>query len=134
MEIFAGRAYSEKVVPQARKREFVDEVYALLRQAAVRRQPVAAIYDGRLRLLCAHVLGKKSGWHHGLFYQYGGSSRSGLLVTPEGAGEWRCLTVEKLSQVELRADLWHTEPRARRQTCVDEVDLDVDDQPGGEPQ
>jgi hypothetical protein len=49
-------------------------------------------------------------------------------------GDWRCLAVEKLSQVELRADGWHTEPRLRRQTCVDEVDFDVDDQPEEEPQ
>ena len=122
------------MVPQARKREIVDEVYELLREAAVRRHPVAAIYDGRLRLLCPHVLGRKSGRLHGLFYQFGGSSRSGLAVGPEGAGEWRCLSVEKLSQVEFCADPWHTESRSRRQTCVDEVDLDIDDQPGGEPQ
>jgi hypothetical protein len=122
------------MIAQARKREAVDEVYSLLRQAAVQRQPVAAMYEGRLRLLCPHVLGRKADRLHGLFYQYGGSSRSGLPVKPEGVGEWRCLSVKKLSQVEFRSDLWHTEPRALRQTCVDAVDLDVDDQPGGEPQ
>ena len=52
----------------------------------------------------------------------------------EGVGEWRCLAVGKLSQFEFRADSWHTEPRSRRQTCVDDVDLDIDDQLGGEPQ
>src|SRR4249919_2471990 len=41
-------------------------------------------------------------------------------------GGWRCLAVEKLSQVELRADAWHTEPRSPRQTCIDEVDFDTD--------
>jgi len=55
-------------------------------------------------------------------------------VTPEGVGDWRCLVVEKLSQVEVRADAWHTGPRARRQTCVDEVDLDVDSQSEEDPQ
>jgi|ERR1700680_904003 len=48
-------------------------------------------------------------------------------------GDWRCLAVEKLSQVELCAEAWHTEPRSRRQTCLDEVDLDVD-QPEENPQ
>jgi len=62
------------------------------------------------------------------------ASNSGLPVTPEGVGDWRCLAVEKLSQVELSAEAWHTEPRSRRQTCVDEVDFDADDQPDEDPQ
>ena len=44
------------------------------------------------------------------------------------------ISIGKLSQVEFRADRWHSEPPARRQTCVDQVDLDIDDEPGGEPQ
>jgi hypothetical protein len=47
---------------------------------------------------------------------------------------WRCLAVEKLSQVELRTDAWHTEPRSPQQTCIDEVDFDTDAQPGEDPQ
>jgi len=112
----------------------VSEIYEILRVAAVRRQAVTAIYDGLPRLLCPHVSGRKSGRLHALFYQFGGSSNSGLPVTPEGVGDWRCLAVEKLSQVELSAEAWHTEPRSRRQTCVDEVDFDADDQPDEDPQ
>jgi hypothetical protein len=33
----------------------VSEVYEILRDAATRRQPVAATYDGQPRLLCPHV-------------------------------------------------------------------------------
>jgi hypothetical protein len=55
-------------------------------------------------------------------------------MAPDGMGGWRCLAVEKLSQVELRADAWHTEPRAPRQTCIDEIDFDVDAQPEENPQ
>ena len=55
-------------------------------------------------------------------------------IGPEGKGGWRCLAVERLSRVELRADAWHTEPRTRRQTCIDEVDFDSDAQPEGDPQ
>src|SRR5438094_3286212 len=72
--------------------------------------------------LCPHVLGRKSGRLHAFFYQFGGGSNSGLPMMSEGVGDWRCLAVEKLSQVELRADAWHTEPRAPYQTCIDEVD------------
>jgi hypothetical protein len=95
---------------------------------------VAAIYDGLPRLLCPHVLGRKSGRLHAFVYQFGGSSNSGLPMAPEETGDWRCLAVEKLNQVELRADAWHTEPRSRRQTCIDEIDFDADAQPGDNPQ
>jgi hypothetical protein len=50
------------------------------------------------------------------------------------AGIWRCLAVEKLSQVELRDDAWRAGPRSRPQTCIDEIDFDVDAQPGDSPQ
>ena len=82
----------------------------------------------------AHVLGRKSGRLRVFFYQFGGSSNSGLPMVSEGVGGWRCLAVEKLSQAELRADAWHTEPRSPRQTCVDEVDFDADAQCGDNPQ
>ena len=110
------------------------EIYELLRLAAIRRQPVAAMYDERLRLLCPHVLGHKAGRLHVVVYQFGGSSSRGLPMAPEGRGVWRCLAVEKLSQVALREGEWHSEPRSRRQTCIDEVDFDVDVQPGDDPQ
>ena len=55
-------------------------------------------------------------------------------LAPEGHGVWRCLAVEKLTQVELRSNAWRTEPRSKRQTCIDEVDFDTDVQPGGDPQ
>jgi hypothetical protein len=114
------------MTPQLVKTQPVSEIYDLLHLAAARRQPVAAIYDGLPRLLCPHVLGKKSGRFHAFFYQFGGSSNSGQPVSSEATGGWRCLAVEKLSQVELRAEAWHTKPRSPRQTCVDEVDFDVD--------
>ncbi len=120
--------------PQPATGRRVNETYELLRRAAARRQPVAAMYDGQPRLLCPHVLGRKAGRLHVLFYQFGGSSNSGLPVTPEGAGDWRCLAVEKLSQVELSAEAWHTQQRSRRQTCIDGVDFDVDAQPEEDPQ
>src|ERR1700675_1468418 len=122
------------MTPGNAKVQAVSEIYEVLRLAAFRRRAVSAIYDGRSRLLCPHVLGRKSGRLHALFYQFGGSSNSGLPVTPEGVGDWRCLAVEKLSQVELSAEAWHTEPRSRRQTCGDEVDFDADDQPDEDPQ
>jgi hypothetical protein len=122
------------MTPQPDKEQAAREIYLLLRRAAVRRQPVAAVYDGLARLLCPHVLGRKSGRLRVLCYQFGGNSNSGLAVASEATGGWRCLAVEKLSQVGLRADAWHTEPRSPRQTCIDEIDFDVDAQSGANPQ
>ena len=122
------------MTPQAAKEEGVSEIYELLRLAAARRQPVAALYDGQSRLLCPHVGGRKSGRLHVFFYQFGGSSNSELPITPDGVGGWRCLAVEKLRQVELSSGAWHTEPRAPHQTCIDKIDFDVNAQPGDDPQ
>jgi hypothetical protein len=112
----------------------VDETYDLLRRAAARKQPVAATYDDQPRLLCPHVLGRKAGRRHTLVYQIGGRSNRGMPVVAAGGGVWRCLAVEKLSDVELRTDGWRSEPRASGQTCLDEVDFDTDAQPGDDPQ
>ena len=69
----------------------IDEVYALLRVAGTRKQPVAAMYDGHPRLFCPHLLGKsKRGRRHAFCYQFGGTSESGLKTVGEEVGGWRC--------------------------------------------
>ncbi len=90
----------------------------ILRYAAARKQPVAATYDGQPGLLCPHVGGRKSGRLHVFCYQFGGSSNSVDPLAPEGRGVWRCLAVEKLSQVELRTEAWHT---VRRTLALDKT-------------
>ncbi len=120
--------------PQPDTGHRVNETYELLRRTGARRQPVAAMYDGQPRLVCPHVLGRKSGRLHVFFYRFGGGSNSGLPVVPEGVGDWRYTAVEKLSQVELSAEAWHTQRRSRGQTCIDEVDFDVNAQPEEDPQ
>src|SRR5260370_35474804 len=97
------------MTPQPDKEQAVREIYLLLRLAVARRQPVAAVYDGLPRLLCPHVLGRKSGRLHAFFYQFGGSSHSGLPIGPEGKGGWRCPAVEGLSRAGLRRDACRTE-------------------------
>jgi hypothetical protein len=64
-----------------------------------------------------------------LSYQYGGDSESGLK--PAGSSDnWRCLAVENLSQVELLDGPWQTaDNHSRPQTCIEEVELDVDAYP-----
>src|ERR1700738_4584446 len=122
------------MTPQPAETQAGRGIYALLRLAAARKQPVAATYDGLLRLLCPHVLGRKSGRLHVFCYQFGGSSNSGLPMAPGRVGGWRWLAVGRLSQVELRADAGHSEPRSPQQTCIDEIDFDADAQSGDNPQ
>jgi hypothetical protein len=55
-------------------------------------------------------------------------------MVSQGAGGWRCLAVERLSEVELRTEAWHTEPRSPQQTCMEEIDFDADAQPEEDPQ
>ena len=123
------------MTPQLARTQSPDEIYELLRLAATRRQPVAAIYHDLPRLLCPHVLGRgKDGHLRALCYQMGGNSGSGLRPGSDGFGGWRCLAVDKLSQVKLQDGDWRTESHASRQSCVEQVDIDADVQPEREPQ
>ena len=113
----------------------MDEIYALLRTAGARKQPVAAMYEGHSRLFCPHLLGRsKQGRRNAFCYQFGGASVSGLKTLSAGVGGWRCIVVGKLSQVELQSGGWHTEPRSIRQTCIEEIEFDADAQRGEDPQ
>ena len=112
-------------------------VYSLLRAAAAQKQPVTAVYDGLLRLLCPHLLGKnKRGELRAFCYPCGGERESGLRTLPEGVEGWRCIAVDKLTQVELQVSAWRTEPRTGQQHCMDmeQVYLDVEAQSGCDPQ
>jgi hypothetical protein len=123
------------MTPHSAKAQSVEEIYDLLRAAVARKQPVAAIYNGLPRLLCPHVLGRNRERRlRALCYQVGGSSGSGLRLGPEGIGGWRCIAVDKLSQVELKTGPWRTEPRSSQQNCVEKIDFDVDAQSGDNPQ
>ena len=109
------------------------EIHRLVSGAALQHQPIAALYDGTRRLLCPHVLGYNQPGERRVFcYQYGGETKSGALPT-SGAGIWRCLALEKLSNVEVLDAPWRTEPHAP-QRCVEHIELDADNYPGGDPQ
>ena len=108
----------------------LEQAHARLRVAIINRRPIAAFYLGHRRLLCPHLLGwNKHRRHQVLCYQYGGDSESGLELV--GAPDnWRCLAAENLSQLELLDGPWQTaENHSRPQTCIEEVELDVDDYP-----
>jgi hypothetical protein len=102
------------------------EKITILRRAISDRRAVSATYDGRVRLVCPHVLGQnKEGKHQALFYQFGGESSRG--IEPDGSpANWRCLSVEKLFGIAIVAGAWHTAPNhSRPQTCVRFIDCEV---------
>lgn len=96
--------------------------YAQFEQAMRLRKQIVCMYGGYPRELCPIILGHSQGQEKALTYQFGGRSKSGL--PPQG--EWRCLWLSKVSEVQLRDGPWfagsrHTQP----QGCVEIVDLDV---------
>jgi hypothetical protein len=96
--------------------------YILFEQAMRERKQVVCIYDGYRRELCPVILGHSRGEEKALTYQFGGEATKPL---PPG-GQWKCLRLSGVSEVELRDGPWRTGSRhMRRQTCVEDVELDV---------
>jgi hypothetical protein len=112
-----------------RNLQSISEKFEIIKGAILAKHPISAVYDGRTRLLCPHVLGEdKEGNYQGLFYQYGGDSNS-RPIQPDGSSEnWRCLALAKLSRVAAIAggERWHTAPdHSRPQTCVKRIHVEV---------
>jgi hypothetical protein len=101
---------------------------ALIRTAIIGRHPIAAIYDGRERLLCPYILGRnKEGRLRLPGYQYDGQSGSGLQ-RKDGRGDRRCFSVEKIAAIQLLDAAWQTaDTHSRRPTCIDQIELQVED-------
>ena len=120
-------------VPASAREQSTDEIYRLVCEAAVQHRPITALYDGTRRFLCPHVLGyNRSGDWRVFCYQYGGKTKGGPLPV-SAQGIWRCLALRKLSSVESVAGPWRTAPHAP-QRCVEHIEVDADDYPGGDPQ
>lgn len=104
--------------------------YEMLAQAILRRVPVSLNYNGVRREVCPHILGHTNGQERALVFQFGGLSRSKL---PAG-GEWRCLTVAQVSDVEIREGEWRGGNYHRTvQRCVDKIYIDVNEDVPNQP-
>jgi hypothetical protein len=96
--------------------------YRLFERAMTTRKRIACIYDGYPRELCPVMLGHSEEEEKALTYQVGGQSRSGL---PRN-GDWRCLYLSKVSNIQLREGAWRVGSRhSQPQGCIKIVDLDV---------
>jgi hypothetical protein len=88
----------------------------------VGRKQITCTYEGRPRELCSIILGHKNGEEVALTYQFAGLNTQGTPV----AGEWRCLRLAKVHDAKLREGPWHGgTSHTRQQSCVDDVDIDV---------
>jgi len=100
----------------------MSDAYSIVRQAILDKEQIVATYRGHRREMCPHVIGTKEGRLQALFFQFAGSSSSGL---PPG-GAWRCIPIEGLSDVVSQAGAWHSGgDHTQPQTCVDLVDVEV---------
>jgi hypothetical protein len=109
-------------------------LFELIWDCIVQKKQVIARYKGEPRVLCPHVLGYKNGKEQCLFYQCGGGSTSSL--GPVGsARNWRCIPLDGLDGVEARVGPWFTAQNAasRPTTCVDQVVIQVSDDPNLQP-
>jgi hypothetical protein len=96
--------------------------YELFVQAMADRKQILCTYDGYPRELCPIILGHSQGQEKALTYQFGGESESGLPLR----GDWKCLFLAKVSNVQLRDGTWHPgDSHTQRQRCVQVVDIDV---------
>jgi hypothetical protein len=107
------------------RRQSFETIHDLLRTSLLDRKPISAIYNGKFRLLCPHVMGRnKDGAPYALCYQFGGQSNSGLRGRGS-ADNWRCICIEKLTDVQIIEGHWRTpEGHSRPQTCIATVEYD----------
>lgn len=99
--------------------------YDLIAKAIKEKLQVTASYQGFYREMCPHALGSKNGRKQALFYQFGGESSKGT-VTPGSTFNWRCIPIDGLTEVTLQSGLWYTaENHSQAQTCVDQIDIEV---------
>lgn len=101
------------------------DVYALIRQAIIDKKIVRAKYRGYIRLMCPHAIGRKNGQKHALFYQFAGGSSKPL--SPDGSKDnWKCMHVNRLSEVSIQDGEWHTaNSHTQPQSCIDRIDVEV---------
>jgi len=99
------------------------EPYRLFERAMIERKQILCMYDGYRRELCPVILGHSQGEEKALTFQFGGERKSGLSP---GGGQWKCLLLAGVSEVQLRDGPWHAGSRhSQKQSCVEVVDLDV---------
>jgi predicted DNA binding CopG/RHH family protein len=116
----SGRLRLEAPSRSARE---VSETYRLFEQAMIERKQIVCTYNGERREVCPVILGHSHGEERALTFQFGGESTSRKLPP---AGDWRCLTLSNVSEIQLREGPWCTgDSHKQPSSCVQVVDLDI---------
>jgi hypothetical protein len=96
--------------------------YNQVAEAMRRLKAMTCRYDGHQRTFCPIILGDTEGEEKVLVYQVGGRTSKGQLVRPE----WKCFFISKMREIKFSDVPWQSGDLHRKaQTCVEEVDLDV---------
>jgi general stress protein 26 len=105
------------------RRNSVSESYRRIWQAARTRKQITLTYGGHHREACPHIVGYgQSGQGAVLAFQFGGTSSQPL----PRSGEWRCFTIDKVTDIRLRDGRWHSgKGHSKTQPCIQYVDVDV---------
>jgi len=105
----------------------MSNVYDVVRNAIATKQIIYANYQGYDREMCPHVIGRnKEGREQALFYQFAGETSTGR-ITEDAPKNWRCIPLDGLTNVTSKPGPWRTyENHSRTQTCVVEIDLEVE--------
>jgi len=100
--------------------------YMLIRQAILDKRNISATYKGHERQMSPHAIGMaKNGNEQALFYQYGGSSSSGLMP-PGHPDNWRCIPIGGLQNVDVIGGAWQSgSNHSTDQKCVHQIDVEV---------
>jgi hypothetical protein len=95
--------------------------YALFEQAMRQRKPILCMYDGHPRAICPIILGHSGGAEKALTFQFEGSGSKGPVRCA-----WKCFELAKVGKAEIIDGPWRSGGSHKTsQTCVKEVDLDV---------
>lgn len=102
-----------------RKKPAQSATYRLIAKAMKTGKQVLCLYDGHEREVSPILLGHTKGEEKALVFQFGGQSQSRLP-------DWKCFFLAKASEVRLRDGSLHAGSRhLKRQSCVEDVDLDI---------
>lgn len=99
--------------------------YTIIRNAILKKQQIFADYQGYKREFCPHAIGKKDKINKALFYQFGGGSSQGQ-ITHHSVSNWRCIPIDKLTNIRPVEGKWHTFGKhSQSQTCITQIDVEV---------
>jgi hypothetical protein len=111
----------------ATKKARQSKTYALFAKAMKTGRQVLCLYDDLPREVSPVILGHTKGEEKALVFQFGGQSLSRLP-------DWKCFFLAKVSEASLLDEPLHTGSRhLKRQSCVEDVDLDINPQSPYQP-